>query len=466
MQVMTQPPGTQTEQIARFALGLQLCALPPKVLALAKRHLLDTLGIAVASTGFDFGKVTLDAVQPMGHGEDASAIGSGLRLPAPSAALLNATLAHGLDYDDTHIGGVYHASAAAMGAAFAAGQASGANGSQVLVAYVAAMEVGCRIAIAGAGELTRRGFHPTAVCGAYAATVAAGMLYGLDERALVHALGLAGSMSAGMLEMGDSWLKRLHPGWAAHAGVTAALFGRAGFVGPTTSMDGTRGFYATHVGRMPQPEEMPAFALGGRWRVLDIALKPYPCCHIIHAFVDAALELREQFDVGDVERIECPLVLDWHKLIAEPRAECVQPTTPYRALFSMQYVVALALLRGRVELADFYDRPLQAPDILALANKVWCIDDPLSDYPAHFPGELVIHLRDGRVLRCRKPVSLGTPESPLSQSALQSKYLSNATRVIHADAAQQLQELVMRIETLDSLTPMLALSVASTIKEH
>ncbi len=115
MQVMTQPPGTQTEQIARFALGLQLCALPPKVLALAKRHLLDTLGIAVASTGFDFGKVTLDAVQPMGHGEDASAIGSGLRLPAPSAALLNATLAHGLDYDDTHIGGVYHASAAAMG---------------------------------------------------------------------------------------------------------------------------------------------------------------------------------------------------------------------------------------------------------------------------------------------------------------------------------------------------------------
>lgn len=458
--------GTQTEQIARFALQLKLRDLPPEVLVLARRHLLDTLGIAMASQGFDFGQVTLDAVERLGSGNDAMAIGFGAPLPAASAALLNATLAHGLDYDDTHIGGVYHASAAALGAAFAAGQASGASGEQVLAAYVAAMEVGCRIAVGGAGELTRRGFHPTAVCGAYAATVAAGMLYGLDESAMVHALGLAGSMSAGMLEMGDSWLKRLHPGWASHAGVTAALFGRAGFIGPATSIDGTRGFYATHIGRVPKTEAMPAFELGARWRMLDIALKPYPCCHIIHAFVDAALELRSQFAIEDVERIECPLVQDWHKLIAEPRAECVEPATPYRALFSMQYVVALALLRGHVELADFYDRPLRAPDVNALAHKVWCADDPLSDYPAHFPGELVIHLRTGRVLRCRKPASLGTPENPMSQEALQAKFLANATRVIPADTALQLQEMVMRIDTLPGIDPILALSAAPTTKEQ
>lgn len=457
--------GTQTEQIAAFALGLRLCALPPKVPALAKRHLLDTLGNAIASSGFDFGRVALDAVQALGHGEGAAAIGSGHRLAAPSAALLNATLAHGLDYDDTHIGGVYHASASAMGAAFAAGQAARASGEQVLLAYVAAMEVGCRVAVAGAGELTRRGFHPTAVCGAYAATVAAGMLYGLDARAMVHALGLAGSMSAGMLEMGDSWLKRLHPGWAAHAGVAAALFGRAGFVGPATSIDGARGFYATHIGRVPEQRQLPAFDLGTRWQMLDTALKPYPCCHIIHAFVDAALELRGQFAIEDVERIECPLVLDWHKLIAEPRAECVQPATPYRALFSMQYVVALALLRGQVTLADFHDRTLQAPEIMALAHKVWCVDDPLSDYPAHFPGELAVHLRDGRVLRCRKPVSLGTPENPLPQQALEAKFASNATRVIRADAAQELQALVQRIDSLPEIDTILALTAAPILQE-
>ena len=459
-------PSTQTERIADFALGLQLCALPPEVSALAKRHLLDTLGNAIASSGFDFGQVTLEAVRPLGRGDDAAAIGSGLRLPAPSAALLNATLAHGLDFDDTHIGGVYHASAAAMGAAFSAGQAARASGEQVLLAYVAAMEVGCRVALAGAGDLTRRGFHPTAVCGAYAATVAAGMLYGLDARAMVHALGLAGSMSAGMLEMGDSWLKRLHPGWAAHAGVAAALFGRSGFVGPATSVEGTRGFYATHIGRIPQEQALPAFDLGKRWQILDTAIKPYPCCHIIHAFVDAALELRGQFSTADVERIECPLVLDWHKLIAEPRAECVQPVTPYRALFSMQYVVALALQRGQVTLADFHDRTLQAPEVIALAHKVWCVDDPLSDYPAHFPGELIVHLRDGRVLRCRRPVSLGTPENPLPQRALEAKFASNAARVIRGDAALQLQDLVQRIDSLQDIETILALSAAPTLQEQ
>lgn len=452
---------TESQRIADFALVLELEAIPAEVKNLAKEHLLDALGIAIASTGFDFGRVALNGVQSLGEGGKAMAIGSGVQLSAPSAALLNGLLAHGLDYDDTHIAGIYHASAPALGAALAAGQAVNASGAQFLVAFTAALEVGCRLALAVAGDLTQRGFHPTAVCGTFAAAVAAGRIFGLDARQMTNALGLCGSQASGILETGTSWLKRFHPGWSAHAGVVAAAFGKAGFIGPETILEGTRGFYATHVQRVPVAERAPSFGLGETWHSLGIALKPYPCCHVIHAAVDAALELRGQFNLADVERIECPLVLEWHKLIAEPRDACIRPPNPYRALFSVPYVVALALVRGRVDLAAFYDEPLDAPDVLDVAARVWCIDDPLSDYPAHFPGEVIVYLKDGRVLRERRRASLGTQEYPLSRDQVLAKFMANATRVIDVEAAEKLQSLVMNIETQGSLAEILRLTRAN-----
>jgi 2-methylcitrate dehydratase PrpD len=120
--------------------------------------------------------------------------------------------------------------------------------------------------------------------------------------------------------------------------------------------------------------------------------------------------------------------------------------------------VALALVRGRVDLAAFYDEPLDAPEVLDLAARVWCIDDPLSDYPAHFPGEVIVHLKDGRVLRNRKSASLGTQEYPLSRDEVSAKFMSNATRVIDAHAAEELQSLVLNIETQASLAEIMRLS--------
>lgn len=449
---------TESQRIAAFVAGLTLDAIPPEVLTLAKRHLLDTLGIAIASSGFDFGSVVRNGVRALGEGGPATAIGFGDRLPAASAALLNGVLAHGLDYDDTHIGGIYHASAPALAAVLAAGQSTGASGREALVAFCAALEVGCRIALGGAGELTHRGFHPTAVCGTFAAGAAAGRLLQLDAAALTATLGVCGTQASGVLEFGTSWLKRFHPGWSAHAGVIAATLASAGFVAPPTILEGARGFYATHLQRLPDAEQMPSHELGRVWHTLAIALKPYPCCHVIHAAVDAALELRSQFDLDAIERIECPLVLEWHKLIAEPRDACVRPANAYRALFSVQYVVALALVRGRVDLAAFHDEPLDDPAVLRVAERIWCIDDPLSDYPQHFPGEVVVYLQDGRMLRSRKPVSLGTPEMPMSGAQVEAKFLSNATRVIDRAAAQQLLERVMALEAEPSLDHLMALT--------
>ena len=458
------PPAapTESERIVEFALNLKRADVPPDVLDLAKAHLLDVMGIALAASRFDIGDAVLQAAQTLGQGSEATAIGSGMRLPAASAALVNGVLAHALDFDDTHIAGIYHASAQAMAAVLAAGQANGASGEEVLLAFVAALEIGCRLAVLGAPDFHNRGFHPTALCGTFAAAAAAGRLYGEKPRQLVWAMGLCGSLASGILIGGESWLKRLHPGWSAHSALAAIALGRAGFLGPNHVFEEPKaGFYQAHIERVPQEDNRPTLGLGQEWLARGIAFKPYPCCHFIHAFADAALELRPQFDLDEVVRIECPLSADLHKMVAEPREACIRPPIPYRALFSVQYVVALALVRGRVDLAVFHDEPLDAPEVLGVAEKVFCVPDPQSDFPARFPGEVAVHLRDGRVLRCRKPASLGTPDNPLSAEAVQAKFMANATRAISPDSARRLMEAVLHLEEAASLDAVMPLCVGT-----
>jgi 2-methylcitrate dehydratase PrpD len=449
---------TEARRIARFALQTSLDSIPVDVQTLAKEHLLDIIGCALASSRFDYGAVILNAALGLGKGDDATAIGSGQRLPATSAALVNGVLAHGLDFDDTHIGAIYHASAQAMAAAFAAGQTTNASGAEVLSAYIVAMEVVCRLATAGAGKFHERSFHPTSLCGTFASACAAGRLQGLDPEAMVSALGLCGSMASGILERGDSWLKRLHPGWAAHSGLTAVALGRAGFLGPDTVFEGRRGFYFAFIGGLPAGAALPSEGLGQAWQTRGIALKPYPCCHFAHAFADAALELRGQFALDEIERIDCPVSAALLTIVAEPRERCIRPTTPYAALFSVPYVVAVALVTGRVDLATFYEEPLDAPAVLRLTAKTFCTEDPASDYPLHFPGEVVVTLRDGRRFGVRKPQSLGTPEVPLAREAIVGKFMALATRAISADAARQLARRVLALEGEASLESIMALT--------
>jgi 2-methylcitrate dehydratase PrpD len=454
---------TEASRLAKFALELNMEDIPSDVLTLAKEHFLDAFGIALASTGFDFGRAILSGASNLGEGTGTTAIGSGVKLPAASAALVNGVLAHGLDFDDTHIGAIYHASAPALAAVLAAGEANNASGKAVLLAFVGALEIGCRLATAGAGEFHDRAFHPTSLCGTFAAAAAAGRLSGLDHQRLIWALGLCGSLSAGILERGSSWLKRLHPGWAAHSGLAAVAMAKAGFTGPDTVFEGSRGFYLSHIERIPAGSALPSHALGETWQSRGIALKPYPCCHFIHAFVDAALELRASVSSGEIERIECPLTPRLHKMVAEPRSRCVHPANPYEALFSVQYVVALALVRGRVDLAAFHDDRLDAPEVIAIAEKTFCVDDRDSDYPMHFPGEVIVHLRGGRILRCRKSSSLGTPDFPLSRAAIHEKFIKNATRTIPKAKADRIEEFVMGLERQTSIGDLLQLSSPAVV---
>jgi 2-methylcitrate dehydratase PrpD len=399
--------------------------VPTPVLDRARHLVLDAVGLAFAASAHPFADTAAQALGSFGHG-DVPVLGSKTRLPARDAAVLNGVLVHGLDFDDTHIGAVTHVSASALPAAISAAVAADATTRDLLLGYVLGVEVAARVGLAGAGAFHDLGFHPTALAGAFGSAVAAGSVTGLAEDQLVAAQGVVGSMAAGLLEFLEdgSWTKRLHPGWAAQSGITAAAFAKAGWSGPEAVYEGRFGLFATHLAGRETHPELVAAGLGERWETAETAVKPYPICHFAHAFADAVLLLREQHDLRteDVAAIRCAIHPVPGKVVCEPAAAKWEPRDEYDAKFSLPYVVSTALARGRFTLAELEDDALRDPEVLALARKVEVVPDPDSAFPAAYSGWVQITTTDGRVLTHREQVNRGHADRPLTDDDVVTKF--------------------------------------------
>lgn len=442
-------------QLAEAVTQLRWQDVPAPVREAAKEHLLDAVGLSLASTTIDFGSAIHEAVIRLdgsaGNGS-STVLGFGTRLTPAYAALANGTLMHGLDFDDTHIGAIYHPTSPAAAAALAVGEEVGASGEELLLAYVTGVEVGCRLAKAGAGLFHLRGFHPTGIIGTFAAACVVAQLRGLDASTLQNALGLCGSQAAGILELDDSWLKRMHPGWAAHSAICAVSMAEAGFVGPATVFEGEGGLYLAHVGRIPTVADLGIADIGHTWWTSEVALKPYPCCHFTHAFVDAAANVLndigiDHVDPTDVQEVTCTAPATIIPMVCEPRERKIAPPTLYDALFSVPYVTAARLLGRSVDLAMFYDQPLNDPEILGLAAKVTCVSDPDTDFPWHFPGTVSVTLTDGRQVTSSVADSHGTKEHPLSRQEILAKFEQTAGRALKSAQTEQAAQLMLNLET-------------------
>jgi 2-methylcitrate dehydratase PrpD len=382
----------------------------------------------------------------------------GAKFPAsvPLAILLNGTLAHGLDFDDTHAASVTHASAVVLPTVLALGESAGLDGRAVVTAAVAGYEAIARLGMAAPAAFHARGWHATSVCGTFAAALAAGVCEGLDRARLTAALGIAGSFASGVMEFLEdgSWTKRLHPGWAGQAGATAAALARAGFPGPATILEGRFGLYRTYVDVEPDPR--PFDTLGTTWETLAVGFKPYPCCHLVHAFLDCALALRERHGLRAeaIEAIECRVAPGELPIVGEPADAKRRPRTAYDAQFSLAFSVAAALADGRVGLDTYAPERLDDPRILALADRVVCRPDPDSTFPHGFPGWVRVRLTDGRLVEAREPDGRGGPARPLPDTAIVEKFRANAGRAL---SSARVSELEHAVEALDTLTDVRAL---------
>ena len=288
--------------LGEFACGLTFEHIPAAVLERAKLLILDALGCGIASNAYGFSDAALAGATALGGVGRCSVIGRANRLPVRDAALVNGMLIHGLDFDDTHLAGIIHATAACLPTALTFGEELDVDGRVLLVAYAAGMETAIRVGAAAKGGFHHTGFHATGVVAHFSASVVAARLLNLRSEAIVAAQGIAASTASGVqvfLEEG-AWTKRMHPGWAAVAGITAARLAQHGFKAPTRPYEGKFGFFDTHLQHPPAAIDLPAelATLGSVWELAETAVKPYPVCHFIHGCADAAIEPRRGPDAG------------------------------------------------------------------------------------------------------------------------------------------------------------------------
>jgi 2-methylcitrate dehydratase PrpD len=302
-------------------------------------------------------------------------------------------------------------------------------------------ELMCRLSLVAPQAIHKAGFHPTAVIGALAAAAAASAALQFDEERFANALGTAGSLASGIIEyLADgSWTKRLHAGAAAGAGLRAALLAENGFVGPTTVLEGSHGFFKAFA-----PSREPDFApvldgLGERWIMEEIAFKPYACGTMTQPFVDCALDLAGQgIKADEIDHLVCFVGEGTVHRLWEPLALKQTPPNGYAAKFSTPFCVAVGFLDGAAGLEQFTDARVAEGDVRALAAKVRYEIDPNDEYPRNFTGRIRAQLKDGREIEVRKPHMRGGKSEPLSDGELLAKFDANvAFGNVRADTKQQ-----------------------------
>jgi 2-methylcitrate dehydratase PrpD len=419
-------PASVAEALAASTCALRAKDLPRVVRTVCEDLLVDVAGLCVAARQNDY---VLALKESLDGGGPCTAIGHPGGYRPEDAALLNGTAAHGEDFDDTFEGGPVHSGAVVVPAVLAACERFGRDGRAALLGIAAGVEALCRLSLVAPKRIHKAGFHPTAVLGAMAAALAVAKALGLDRRQTVDALGIAGSMAGGIIEYlaEGAWTKRMHAGWAAHAGVHAARIAAAGFSGPRTVFEGTHGlFFAFAHGREAEYAQLTD-GFGRAWVMTGLTFKPYATGTMNQPYIDCALRLRERgFAAEDVTEVLCETAEGYVHRLWEPLAGKQHPPNGYAAKFSTPYNVAVAFVTGGAGFEAFSDRTARDKRILALAGKVRYAVDPANPYPRAYTGHVRMTLADGRVFEERQPHIRGGMHEPLSRAEIERKFRGNA----------------------------------------
>lgn len=445
---------TISSRLADFTAGLALDAVPAPVAQRAKHLMLDAIGCAFAAREEEFAARIARSVAKLAGPGPRRVVGLPHRLPLRDAALVNGMLMHGLDYDDTHAAGIIHLTVSTLPAGLATAAQLGASGAELLAAYIAGVEAGARIAAVARGGFHQVGFHPTGVVGAFASSLVAGRLMKLTPARLAGAQGIALSLASGNLQFLEdgSWTKRIHPGWAAACGITAAALAADDFPAPPEAYEGRFGLFRTHLS--PELHEKSDLSLatagfGSAWEIENIAVKPFPACHLLHGCADAAIALhRAGLDPERVRSVQALVPEGVVQAVCEPVAGKRRPKNDYDAKFSIPYAIASALTRGRLGVAEFVPAAYTEPRIERLMDKVEYAIDAQTTFPRHYTGEVVVTLDDGRVLRNRVAINRGNPDRPLSNAEIEAKYFENCALTLDQGTAARIRDAILGVEAI------------------
>lgn len=430
-------------------------SLAPDVIHAYKRVFLDFLTCSITGSAMPVSRALLSYYEENDATRVATVIGSGSKLSAPNAALVNGANTHGLDFDDGYTRGSAHPAGAIFPAVLAAAEQRGASAQEIVLAVVLGYDVMLRIAAAMHPTSARLGYHNTAIAGVFGAAAGVASLLKLDARQIQHALGLAGSFAGGIreyLEEGAE-VKRIHPGKAARDGLLCAEFARRGITGPSKVLEGRYGFFRTHAEGQVKWERL-FDGLGQCFAISEVYFKPYPCCRHYHAVVDGILTLREQYHLRaeDIARVDLGIyAVGVH---GHDHKHC---DNLLDAQMSAPCAAALALIDGELAATKFLAESLSRPSVQALIQRIDTHVDEECEriYPAIRSGAVRMELGDGRSLDIRVLHPKGEAENPMSNDDLERKFFANCEPIIGKPRCENLLEQVWRFDTVRDISEFL-----------
>jgi 2-methylcitrate dehydratase PrpD len=435
---------TNADAIASFVADAVFEKLPKEVLEAARFCLVDWFGVAIGSTDEQAIKAIKRVVQGWNATGKAPILLDG-ETSAAAAALVNGTMAHCLDFDDTHVGSIAHLTGPTWAAAFAVGAQTGASPRDIVAAFVSGFEVGGRLGSGGLGvAINERSIHSTGVFGCVGAAVAASILYGLNSDQLKNAIGLAATQAAGLTGSFGTTAKPFHAGKAAFNGVLAAEMAREGFNAATGLVEIDGGLAVALV--QDRAVKVSSLDFSEGWEITRNTLKPYASCLLTHPVIDAARELHERRRDREIRKVD---------IRVDPM--CIQlagisnPKTPFEGKFSVAFCAALGLEGKIPSQTEFNSTTLGDRAIRHLVDVVELVPTAKMEKTA---ATVEILLADGTRESCHVPLARGNPGRPMSWSDMERKFTSLVEPVIPGKS-RQLFECLKEFDTMQDLSKII-----------
>ena len=404
---------SELRKLAEFIHDLTWEALPEEVRNTVPLRVLDLVSVAVGAVHDPLVEQAREALSSLFGSENGKAKiwGENGNYPPVPAAMINAMHAHTLELDDVHTASKTHGSASLIPAAWACAQALGKSGKEFLLAVVCGYETVNRVGMAfGVSSHRNRGWHATATCGVFGCAAACAKLLNLDTDQIVSALGMAGTQSSGVWAfLGDgSNCKELHTARASADGMEAAFLAKAGMTGPEHIFEAKDGGLLTAMSDGGDLKKLSA-GLGTVYEILNMDMKPYPCCRSAHGVIDAAFEIRKvllkkadlertslEKQIADIRQVQIETYLVGYKQCAVSEG-CLNPKTTLDAKFSTPYAAAAALLYGKISMKEFELEVVEGTEIQRLLHKVHVepADEFTKQYPKHWGCRMKVLQQDG-----------------------------------------------------------------------
>lgn len=453
-----------TKDLAEFPAKLRFEDLPSAVIQHAKLCLLDTVGCALFGSTLEWSRILRTTLLELDEGHSSIIWGTPHRLSGINAALANGAAVHAFELDDLHKESILHPGSVVAPAVLAGGELAQTlagvrpvSGVAALVAIVAGYEVGARVGMSVGSAHLLQGWHPTGTHGALAAAAAASSVLALDPERSRHALGIAGSLSAGLMaSQYSSMVKRFHAGRAAQSGLYAALLARNGYTGITNLFESAYGGYCTTFSPSYDLDRLTQ-GLGEQWETLRVGFKPYSTNGSCHPTIDLLLDLmaQEHFNSEDVLKVEIHASSATVAHVGWPYV----PGSVTTAQMNLPYITAVVLTDGAAFIDQFSEERIGDPKLVEISRRVNVIADPAIDDRG--PGyrhstRLEIKLRDGRTVGGSRDSARGSASSPMTEAEVRAKFRRMASKALSPSAVERLEDTIEHVEQLDNVVHLAA----------